>query len=47
MRESLHIVTNQVLRDERTERRIQEINRERAFYFMILIGAVLTLYAVL
>jgi hypothetical protein len=45
MRENLKIVTNRILRDERTERRIIEINRERYLYIMIVIGGVLLVYA--
>ena len=47
MREPVRIVTNPLLRDERTERMIQELNRERVLYMMMLAGAVLLLVAIL
>jgi len=41
------IVTNQILRDSRIERRIIEMNRERMLYLMLVIGAILLLLALL
>ena len=41
------IVTNEILRDTRTERRIIEMNRERMMYMMLVIGAILLLLALL
>lgn len=39
------ILTNKVIRDPRTERRIIEYNREMLIYGIILAGAVLTIIA--
>jgi len=47
MNEHFKIVTNTILRDERIERRIQEMARERVIYIMILAGAGLVLFAVM
>ena len=47
MREPLKIVINPILRDERTERRIQEMYREKITYIMILVGASLLIFALL
>lgn len=47
MREAVRIVTNPILRDERTERFIQEQNRERLLYVMLLVGAICLLLGIL
>jgi hypothetical protein len=47
MRENFKIVTNRILRDERTERTIIEMNRERFFYGMLLMGSVMLFLAIL
>lgn len=47
MRENIRIVTNPVLRDERIERRIIEMNRTRMLYGLLLAGAVLILVAII
>lgn len=39
------IITNKVVRDPRTERRIIEYNREMLIYGIILAGAILTIIA--
>lgn len=47
MREPIRIVTNRILRDERTERRIMELQRDRMYYILMLFGAVLLIIALL
>jgi hypothetical protein len=47
MREHLQIVLNPALRDARIERRVQELNREKAAYGLMLAGAVLLIIALL
>lgn len=44
MREEFKIVTNRIVRDERTERRIIEMQRERIFLGLMLAGALMILY---
>lgn len=46
MRQYTRIVTNKILRNEEVERSIIEHHRERIIYIVMLIGAVLTLYAI-
>jgi uncharacterized integral membrane protein len=47
MKENVKIITNEILRDSRTERRIIEMNRERFIYMILLVGAILLLLALL
>jgi hypothetical protein len=47
MKEGFRIVTNRILRDHRTERRIIEMNRERFLYAILLLGAIFMLLALL
>lgn len=46
-REPVKIVTNQVLRDERTERRIMDMNKMRVYYLMLTIGSIMILIMLL
>jgi hypothetical protein len=41
------VVTNRILRDEHTERRIQEMRREELLYLMLAIGGALMLFSII
>jgi hypothetical protein len=45
--EPVRIITNTILRDARTERRIIELNRLRAYYSLLLAGGVCLLISIL
>lgn len=45
--EPVRIVTNPILRDERTERRIMEFYRMRTYYGLLVAGAVMLLIALM
>ena len=45
--EPVRIVTNPILRNERIERRVMEIQRDKIFYAVMLIGAILILISLM
>lgn len=47
MREHFKIITNNVIRDPSTERKIIELNQERVMFGFMLAGAILLLVAIL
>lgn len=47
LREPVQIIINPALRDARIERRVQELNRQKVAYGLMLAGAILLIMALL